>query len=188
LGWEFEVTVMKNLLFTLIFSLVSFFAFAQNNEKEKWHRLSIADSIEIQKTWTLFKNSIVKEDYENLKKLSLKVIECDICLDRNNDKAPPKNYYVSIETFIKQSSRIFKESPFSNAIKTRGYNSAVRTILNYKPRNLPKDYGKDFTIYELYIQTFRPNEWAKNHEGQTHAFQFVKVKGEFKLYGLTSIP
>ena len=61
-------------------------------------------------------------------------------------------------------------------------------IRNHKPKNLPNDYGNDLILYEVWIQTYSPNEWAKGHEGQNNAFQFVKINDKFKLFGLTSIP
>ena len=179
---------MKKVLLILLLTLISTTSFAQQNEDEKWHKLSLTDSIELQKTWTEFKTALENNDAIKIKNLSLKKVDCILCFERNGKSAPPKDYVVTIERFIKHSAKSFKGSPLAKAIKTSGYFAQFRTLYDCKPRNLPAGYGKNLTIYELYIQTYKPDEWAKGHEGQSHVFQFVKVNGEFKFFGMTSIP
>lgn len=53
---------------------------------------------------------------------------------------------------------------------------------------VPKTDSQDFRLYEIWVITYVPDEWAKGHEGQSHAFQFLKIKDRFKFYRLTSVP
>jgi len=43
-------------------------------------------------------------------------------------------------------------------------------------------------VYNIWYLVFEPNEISKGDEGLSEAFQFMKINGKFKLYGLTSIP
>ena len=190
-GWranwvgDLKIIGMRNLLLVFVFTLVSSIAFAQQDGEMKFLEMDKADSIEIDKTFKKFIGAIENKDAETIKRISLSEIDCDLCSDR---KYPKKDYYIPIKKFIKQAFKTYVDSPLAQAVKTRGYRSIVRFIPNSKPQILPSNFGNDLTIYELYVQTYKPNEWMLGHEGQSHAFQFVKVNGEFKFYGMTSIP
>ena len=176
---------MKNLLLTCVFALVSLVTFGQKEDEMQFLKMDKSDSIEIDKTFQNLIKAIETKDAEKIKQISLPEIDCDLCSDQKYSK---KDYYIPIQKFIKQAFKTYVNSPLAKAVETRGYRPMVRFIPNYKPRILPANYSKDMTIYELFVQTYKPNEWMPGHEGQSHAFQFVKVNGEFKLFGMTSIP
>jgi hypothetical protein len=79
-------------------------------------------------------------------------------------------------------------SPLYKAIKEKGCTASLQIFKDFKTGNLPKRYPEDLHLYELWIQTYKPNEWTAGHKGQSHAFQFVKVNNKFRFYGVTSIP
>jgi len=147
-----------------------------------------SDSIELHKAWTFFLKAIENQDTKKIKETSLKNIDCALCISSDNNNEPEIDYIIPVDTFIYQSYKNFMESPVLKAIKTRGVKNSEIHISDYKPRNLPKSYGKNLILFEIVVQTYLPNEWAPGHEGQSHIFQFVKINKEFKFYGLTSIP
>ena len=176
---------------TTIFIILIFLTttFGQKNESMEWKKLSYNESISLSNYWNVFKNAIVINDTFNIRNLSLSKIDCDLCVSNNiPNTAPKEDYIISIDSFLIKDMNKIIESQLWFALKTRGYNATFRTIHNYQRRNLPEDYGKDLTIYEIWIQTYLPNEWAEDHEGQSHAFQFIKYKNKFKFYGIASIP
>lgn len=45
-----------------------------------------------------------------------------------------------------------------------------------------------FIIYQLWYGTWKPKESKDGWAGLQQAFQFVKINGDFKFFGLTSTP
>ena len=153
----------------------------------EWKKISLKDSVELNKMTNDFIKAIENKETKKIKELSLEQIDCALCIATDYNH-PPKDYIVPIDTLINQAYKDFLNSPLFKAIKSRGFRMSEMTIPEYKPRNLPSNYGKDLIVYEAWVQTYKPNEWAEGHEGQSHCFQFVKINNEFKFYGLTSIP
>ncbi|MBO9700129.1 MAG: hypothetical protein J7604_07945 [Sporocytophaga sp.] len=175
--------------FSTLLLVVAFchFSYSQTSDRIKVMKISSSDSVLLDKAFNQLIEAIEKKNVPTIRSLSLSQINCAVCIfDYHNE--PPADYIVPIDTFINQSSKIILETPLETAIHNRGYNATLRLIRNYKSRNLPLDYPKDLKIYELWIQTYLPNELAKGHEGGSHGFQFVKVGEQFKFYGLTSVP
>jgi hypothetical protein len=150
--------------------------------------MNATDSVELNNVWTDFFKAIENKDTKKIKYLSLEQIDCALCISTDTKNDPPLNYLIPIDTFINQSNRDFINSQLFRAIKKRGIKISEMILVDYKPQNLPKSYGKDFIVYEVWVQTYLPNEWALGHEGQSHSFQFVKINNKFKFYGLTSVP
>jgi len=151
-------------------------------------KISLTDSIQLNIDVNRFVESINKKEIDQIKRISLELIDCSLCITRDYNDGPPSDYIIAIDTFINLAFQDFIDSPLFRAIKTRGFTFSERFIPDIHPRNLPKTYDKDLVIYEAWVQTYEPNEWAIGHEGQSHCFQFVKINGEFKFYGLDSVP
>jgi hypothetical protein len=147
------------------------------------------DSIALNSFWKDFLFAIENKDTSEIRKLSLPQIDCDLCLTIDyKNYSPPDDYIISIDTFLLKNIYDLTKSQLWKAIKLNRCHQDLAVIYDFPRRNLPYDYGKDLILYEMWVQTYKPNEWVKGHEGQSHAFQFVKYKNEYKFYGMTSIP
>jgi hypothetical protein len=99
-----------------------------------------------------------------------------------------EGYFVPASVFYLNIAKNFDKSPVYKAMVSRGYLFDSITIKNFKPKNVPADFPKDLVLYEVWVPTYLSGELSKNSKGASHGFQFVKIKGDFKFYGLTSIP
>lgn len=164
-------------------------SFGQEKIEMEFNELSEKESRSFVSYWMKFKNSIDDRDTAALKLLSLAKVDCDICFTKtNNNYQPAANYSVSIDTFVIKLMLSLPYSKLWMALKNEGYSIYKRVIQDYTSENLSRDYGTKLVLYELWVQTYKPYEWAQGHEGQSHAFQFVKYNKEFRFYGITSIP
>lgn len=181
---------MKQALTILFAFLLSLnLLYGQKSGVAEWKKLSQDDSLALDNYWKEFYTAIEKKDTAKIRKMSLAEIDCDLCVTCNYKKyTPPDDYIISIDTFLLSNIHEIVKSALWKAIKKRGYRVGLEIIYDYHRKNLPKDYGQDLLLYEIWIQTYLPNEWAKGHEGQSQAFQFINYKNEFKFYGMTSIP
>jgi hypothetical protein len=154
-----------------------------------WLKISKKDSIALDIYWKDFLLAIENKDTSEIRRLSLDEIDCDLCLTIDYENYTPKDdYIIPIDTFLLKNIYDLTESQLWKAIKLNRCHQGLCVFYNFLRRNLPGDYGKDLKLYEIWVQTYKPNEWVEGHEGQSHAFQFVKYKNEFKFYGMTSIP
>lgn len=151
-------------------------------------KINYSDSLLLDKTWNTFLHAMLKKDDKKLRELSLSRIYCDFCTSPNSKATYPGGSIVLIDTFINQIYRDFLGSPLFKAIAKGRCHYSGELIPDYKPGNLPDNYGRDLYLFDVWIRTYLPGEWAKGHEGQSHAFQFVKIKGKYKFFGMTSIP
>jgi hypothetical protein len=101
----------------------------------------------------------------------MQVVHCPICIDRSFVSDVP------IDTFINQLNKN-RFTRLENASKEQS--PIYHAYENYGNENI--------TAHELFFATVKPNEFNYSHEGQTIAFRFVKLKGEFKFCGLESVP
>lgn len=168
---------------SLLFLLIIFTATAQNAAKqavtkEEWDLLD--------KRFVSLVDALLKNDKPAFFALSLREVDCIDCVGRpefNNE-----GYFVSASIFYLNIAKNFDKSPVYKAMVKRGYLFDSIIIKNLKPRNMPADSPKDLVLYEVWIPTYLAGELSKNSKGASHGFQFVKINGDFKFYGLTSIP
>ncbi|MGZ3813230.1 MAG: hypothetical protein ACXVB0_15650 [Mucilaginibacter sp.] len=144
------------------------------------------DSIQLSFVWKEFKNSLTTKNIQELHKLSLKHVYCDLFEPMDATK-PARDPYIHIDTFLKQFFRQMHNSKLWLVVKTKKYHMGVEHEENPRPPN-KTSIERTLKIYEIWYVTWEPNELAKGHEGQTHAFQFIKVHNRFKFYGMTSVP
>jgi len=131
-------------------------------------------------------DALVKNDLRAFTALSLKEVDCIDCVGKpefNNE-----GFFVDSDVFYLNIAKNFSLSPVYKALASRGYTFDKIVIKDFKPRILPKSYQGDLVLYEAWVPTYLANELSKGHKGTSHGFQFVKVDGKFKFYGLTSIP
>lgn len=168
---------MKSLI-ALLF--VSTFTFAQAGKKpaNEWDQLDAAFV-------SLFK-TLEAKDHAAFKKLSLPAVDCIDCVGK--PEFNKEGYFVTADVFFYNIAGGFTKSAVYKALTTRGYTFSTAVVKGFKPRVMPQDYPEDLTLYEVWVPTYKVDELSKGHPGTSHGFQFVKINGEFKFYGLTSIP
>jgi hypothetical protein len=174
---------MKRLLvYCLIICGISSFAQQQIGAvkvtKEEWDKLD--------KVFQATIDAISNNNEAAFNKIAYPVIDCIDCVgtpEFNN-----RGYFVTRDVFYLNIAGNFTKSPVYKALVKRGYTFGAILLKGYRPKYLPDNYPEDLTLYEVWIPTYLANELSKVHPGTSHAFQFVKINGEFKLFGMTSIP
>ena len=174
---------MKKSVF-IILILISWSINAQEESEMEFKKISTKDSIELSTVFKKLLNAVENKNEKEFLKLTLAKIDCVNCKDDSMEMIN----YVSNRDLYNNEFKTFENSAVYKALKKRSFHTSCSVIKNYKPKNLPRTYSKDLILYEVWIQTYLPNEWAKGHEGQSNTFQFVKINNEYKLYGLSSIP
>lgn len=174
---------MRHFLLCCIF-ICSITGFAQQTNtpvkvtKQEWDKLD--------KVFVALIDALVNNNTAAFNKLAYPVIDCIDCVgtpEFNN-----RGYFVTRDVFYLNIATNFTKSPVYKAVAKRGYTFSAILLKGYRPKYLPDDYPEDLTLYEVWIPTYLANELSKGHPGTSHAFQFVKINGEFKLFGMTSIP
>ena len=150
-------------------------------------KLKKTDSIGLSLSWIKFKKALLINDSPALHRLSLPLLDCDLYQEADPNKLPKDNF-MPIDTFIKQFTYHMPDSKLWSVVKTKKKRLRVENAIDFHPRNVKHQKSKSLMIYEVWYTTWEPDELQKGHEGQAHAFEFVKINGEFKFYGITSIP
>jgi len=170
-------------IFIVCFLIVSAFGWSQKTQPKK---PAASEWDELDKAFVALFNALQKDDKPAFMALSLQGIDCIGCV-REHQSTGDYNF-VAAEVFYNTIAPSFIKSPVYKALTTRGYTFGTITLNDYKPVTMPKDSPKDLKIYEVWVPTYLANELSKGHPGSSTGFQFVKIKGKFKFYGLTSIP
>lgn len=139
---------------------------------------------ELDKTFIAFFKALETQNKQSFLSMSLKMVDCAEC--PASGEADDVTHFVAPEIFYITVASDFKKSPVYKALIKRGYAFSSMELKDFKPAFLPKDGPKDLKVYEVWVQTYKPDEVSKGHKGTSHAFQFVKVNGVFKFFGLTS--
>lgn len=161
----------------LCFLFLTAFAGAQNKGNtpaKDWDQLD--------KAFIALVDALQKNDKAAFMAISRPQVDCQDCI--NSTESESEGYFVPAGIFFEKLSKDFTKSPVYKAMVTRGYLFSAMEI------KTPSKGGRTglLKVYEVWVDTYLRNEWAEGHEGTSHKFQFVKVNGQFKFYGLTSIP
>lgn len=178
---------MKKL--TVLFCLFVVAVASAQNAKSKPAAKSNAsanDWDQLDQTFIKLVDALVTNDKVKFTSLSLREVDCVDCVG-------PTEYqgggaFVPAEFFLAVIGKNFTGSPVYQAMAKKGYSFSSIVIKDFKPKVLPRDYPKDLKLYEVWVETYRPNEFSKGHKGTSHSFRFVKINGKFLFYGLTSLP
>ena len=138
---------------------------------------------ELDKTFIAFFKALESQNKPSFNAISLKMVDCAEC--PASGEAGDVMHFVPAEVFYITVASDFKKSPVYKALIKRGYAFNSMILKDFKPAFLPKDASADLKVYEVWVQTYKPDEICKGHKGTSHAFQFVKVNGVFKFFGLT---
>lgn len=141
---------------------------------------------ELDQSFIALVDALIKGDKAKFVQLSLREVDCVDCVGPT--EVTKEGAFVPAEFFFAIIGKKFTESPVYKAMASKGYSFSAVVLENFKPKVLPRDYPNNLKLYEVWVETYRPGEFAKNHKGTSHSFRFVKVNGKFKFYGLTSIP
>ncbi|OYQ35669.1 hypothetical protein CHU92_10675 [Flavobacterium cyanobacteriorum] len=131
-------------------------------------------------------DALIKGDKAKFVQLSLKEVDCVDCIGPT--EITKDGAFVPAEFFFAVIGQKFTDSPVYKAMASRGYSFSTVVLKGFKPKVLPADYPDNLKLYDVWVETYRPGEFSKNHKGTSHSFRFVKVRGKFKFYGLTSLP
>ena len=173
---------MKTVLITLFF-FISLSIKAQDESETEFKKITTEDSIAVNNAFIKLLKTVESKQEKEFLALTLNKVECNNCVDSSD-----MVNFVSNKDLYNNQFKAFENSAVYKALKKRGYHISSMEVKNYKPKNLPKSYPKDLILFEVWTNTYLPNEWAEGHEGQSNSFQFVKIGNEYKLYGLSSIP
>ena len=139
---------------------------------------------DLDKTFLAFIKALENKDQAAYNTIALKQVDCSECPGGGEQGA--YSHFVPSEVFYITVAEDFKISPVYKALAKRGYAFNSMILKDFKPSFLPKDAPQDLKVYEVWVHTYKPDELSKGHQGTSHAFQFVKVNGNFKFFGLTS--
>lgn len=174
---------MKKLaLILIIFSFNIGFAqktAAKKDTQKEWD--------ELDKNFVELIDALVKGDKVKFLSLSAKELDCVDCVGAM-DVSADGTMFVPAEFFFAVIGQKFNESPVYKAMAKKGYSFSSIVLKNFKPKIMPKDSPNDLKLYEVWVETYYPGEFSKNHKGTSHSFRFVKINGKFRFYGLTSLP
>lgn len=174
---------MKKIVI-VCFLFSCFFASAQKSTKAA--KASASEWDKLDETFIAFIDALVKNDKAAFKAISYPAVDCIDCVGK--PEFNKEGYFVTADIFYLNIANNFVNSPVYKALASRGYTFSIVEIKDFKPKILPKDYPQNLILYEVWVPTYLVDELSKGHPGTSHAFQFIKINGKFRFYGLTSIP
>lgn len=168
--------------FKIIFFLLAGVAgFTQTGgSKSEWDQLD--------KTFVAVVKALQENDKATFAALSLPEVDCLSCRVTGDININEESYFIPAELFYENLAKNFTNSQLYKSLVSRGYSFRTVVMRDYKPSVLPPSYPQDLTLYEVWVDTYLAGEWAPQHQGLSHVFQFVKIGNNYKLFGLTTKP
>ena len=170
---------MKRIVF--VFCLFTTFAWSQSTPAKK----KVGEWDELDKTFISLVEALTKANEGNFISLSAKEIECAECAEAGTYTGA--GYYVEAYDFYDGISKNFTKSAIFKALSARGYGFTAATLKGLKPPYLPANTAKGLKVYDVWVDTYLPDEVSKGHPGTRHTFRFIKVGSKFIFFGLSSI-
>lgn len=170
---------MKKIVF--IFCLLTSLAYAQNPTATAQKSNSEWDVLD--KTFISLVEAFTKGDQVKFIALSLSKVECEQCAEAGEYN--PSGFFVPAADYFEGASKSFTKSAIYRALAKRGYGFSSVVIKNLKIPGLPAN-SKETRVYDVWVDTYLPNELSKGHPGTRQAFRFVKLNGKFKFYSITA--
>jgi hypothetical protein len=152
--------------------------FGQNGVRAA--NLAYKDSSELISVWKQFKRGFASKDTRALESLSLKQVECNMSLIIKPHNIDSGIRYIPIDSFLFQAYKNLENSTF--------WSLQVYQINGIHPPNLKYQKGQILKIYQVWYDSPKLNTPEDLEKGQLYAFEFVKIDGRFKFFGLTSTP
>jgi hypothetical protein len=182
---QYKFATMKYFIIAILFISSAGFAQKTTTKTKKAtapaQQKSAAVWDELDKTFIAFIKALENKDKAAFTSLSLANVDCAECpgAEEGGNFVPAEVFYITV-------AADFTVSPVYKALAKRGYAFNSMILKDFKPSFLPNNYPKDLKVYEVWVHTYKPDELSKGHKGTSHAFQFIKVNGGFKFFGLTS--
>ncbi|UEG52090.1 hypothetical protein LLH06_14080 [Mucilaginibacter daejeonensis] len=139
------------------------------------------DSLAVDNVWKQYVGGVKARNPKLLKKLSLPQVYCQPCAIRIGG-----GDLVNADVFVKDMLTNLPKTKLWEAVRTSRYLMVTERIKNYKPLNLDVK-SEALDVYDVWYVTKVPTTMVKGYESQRYAFQFVKDKGQYKLFGLTAV-
>lgn len=134
-----------------------------------------------------FGQVINSKDVELIREMSFKLVHCRLCIENPTPPKTSEYFYIKLDTFLDAAYREPRLTKLWTVIKDR--NEMINSYTLEKPFQQKELKGLDrVLILEVFFTTLKPDEYAKEHEGQVTALQFVKVGDDFKFYGIDTVP
>ncbi|WP_153796618.1 hypothetical protein [Foetidibacter luteolus] len=134
------------------------------------------------KTWNKLLHSIETRDSVTIKSMSLDSITCSVC-----EGFSSPHYYNDIEpvdSFIIASFTYFPSSEVWKKMKRGQYKIYAIRYPDEQPDFLKNSKDKSLTIYEIIFDQLYEQHGYKSLV--SHRFNFVKIEGQFRFYGMES--
>ena len=129
-------------------------------------------------------SAIKTKNSEQIRQMSLDSIYCSICEGIRNDYYD--NDLDNINNFIDSAYQHLSDEGIWGPMNSRYKLKFSASIYNKtKPDNFIMKENEKLIIYELYFYQLQGKS-QKYPIPKSHIFQFVKIDGNFKLYGMTS--
>ncbi len=146
-----------------------------------------ADTLRLLDVAQEFGQAINSKNIGKIREMSLNVIHCRLCID---NPIPPKAsdyFYIKLDTFLDAAYKQPELIKLWTVVGNR--NEMINSYKLNKPFKQKELKGFDeVIILEVFFTTLKPDEYAKGHQGQQTALQFVKVGQEYKFYGIDTVP
>jgi hypothetical protein len=147
-------------------------------------KVSLKDSILLNDTFNKLVKGIKNKNEAEVLHISLPKVNCTMCLDSDNTYIP----FISAKQFYEYAANNFTQSAVYKSFLKNGYELYCNNFKDLKPENLPQDFVGDLIVYELNIETNLDDTQKSDKQIQNNFFFFIKVKNEFKLFAITSLP
>jgi|GEM_PF-4680890 len=119
--------------------------------------------------------------------MSFKLVHCRLCID---DPIPPKTseyFYIELDAFLHAAYRKTALTKLWTVVKDK--DEMINSYVLKKPFQQNELKGQDrIFILEVFFTTLKGDEYEKGHEGQQTGLQFVRLGGDFKFYGVDTVP
>jgi hypothetical protein len=138
------------------------------------------DSAQLHDTWKIFLNAVSQKDPEQLRNISLPMVNClQFSHVDSIDGAVP------IDTF---STRLFlAEAGYFKKMFSGKYTFDQTLLEDYSGKNLP-GFNDDLDVYDVSFSILSPGEMSPQHEGVNATYQFIKKDGKFIFFGMYTFP
>jgi hypothetical protein len=147
------------------------------------NNISETDSINLIKTMRQYIKAVENRDKKIIKRLSLIIVDCEMCITNKGYDNPIEDAFVKIDTYEVylfdnlKSSVIWKNIKDGVPIMTSTSTSPGE---NYHPKSVKLKQGEYFTEFEV--------SYLLNDSTDKYYFNFTKIENKFKLWGVRIAP
>lgn len=142
------------------------------------------DSIALARNWRSFFKAIEEKDSQKIKAMSLDSVICSLCEGLTEDYY--ENNMESIDSFIAACNRSLPDTALYVKMKRNDYEISATRYPDIKLSNFQLKANDSLTIYQVRFRTIIDRGRDYDRRGYGHTFQFVKIDGQFRFYGMDS--